>query len=141
MTTPQKRHPRRGLTLLEMLVVLAIIALVITLGAPRLMETFGRAKSQTAEAQIATLKGAVQLFYIDTGRYPAEGEGLSALLKAPAGANGWKGPYLDGAEDMNDPWGRAYIYRAPGANGPFDIQSLGRDGQSGGSGEDSDISL
>lgn len=142
MTARPRRHPRRGVTLLEMLVVLAIIALVIGLGAPRLMESFGRARSQAAEVALASLKGAVQLYYVDTGRHPSEAEGLAALMAAPAGVAGWRGPYLDGDEDLADPWGRPFLYAAPGAAGrPFDLSTLGRDGQLGGSGEDSDISL
>lgn len=142
MTVPPKRHPRRGVTLLEMLVVLAIIALVIGLGAPRLMESFGRAKSQAADVAMASLKGAVQLYYVDTGRYPSEAEGLGVLIVAPAGVAGWRGPYLEDDEDLTDPWGRPFLYRAPGAEGkPFDLTTLGRDGQPGGNGEDSDISL
>lgn len=135
------RNARRGVTLLEVLVVLAIIALIIGLGAPRLMESFGRARSQAAEVALASLKGAVQLYYIDTGRYPSEAEGLVALLAAPAGVAGWRGPYIDGGEDLSDPWGRPFLYRSPGAQGqPFELWTLGRDGQPGGSGEDSDIS-
>jgi general secretion pathway protein G len=125
-----------------MLVVLAIIALVIGLGAPRLMESFGRARSQAAEVALASLKGAVQLYYVDTGRYPSEAEGLAALMAPPAGVAGWRGPYIDGDEDLTDPWGRPFLYVSPGAGGrPFDLSTLGRDGQLGGSGEDSDISL
>lgn len=142
MTSQPRRHARRGVTLLEMLVVLAIIALVIGLGAPRLMDSFGRARSQAAEVALASLKGAVQLYYVDTGRYPSEAEGLAALLAAPAGVAGWRGPYLDGGEDLTDPWGRPFLYVSPGAGGrAFDLSTLGRDGQLGGSGEDSDISL
>jgi len=141
MTRPNRRNPQSGVTLLEVMIVLAVIALIVGFGAPRLMESFGRAKSQAAEVSMANLKGAVQLFYIDTGRYPTESEGLGALQAAPAGVTGWKGPYLDGDADMTDPWGRPFAYTAPGADGPFGLSTLGRDGQPGGSGEDSDISL
>lgn len=142
MTRPSTpRNPRSGVTLLEVMIVLAVIALIVGFGAPRLMESFGRAKSQAAEVAMANLKGAVQLFYIDTGRYPTTGEGLSALLTAPADVAGWKGPYLDGTGDMTDPWGRPFAYAAPGEAGPFGLTTLGRDGQPGGTGEDSDISL
>lgn len=141
MTSPNRRNPQSGVTLLEVMIVLAVIALIVGFGAPRLMESFGRAKSQAAEVSMANLKGAVQLFYIDTGRYPTESEGLGALQAAPAGVTGWKGPYLDGDADMTDPWGRPFAYTAPGADGPFGLSTLGRDGQPGGSGEDSDISL
>ena len=142
MTRPtHRRHAKSGVTLLEVMIVLAVIALIVGFGAPRLMESFGRAKSQAAEVAMANLKGAVQLFYIDTGRYPTTGEGLSALITAPADVDGWKGPYLDGDADMTDPWGRPFTYVAPGEAGPFGLTTLGRDGQPGGTGEDSDISL
>ena len=136
-----RRNRRTGYTMLEMMVVLAIIALIAGLAAPRLMESFGRAKSKTAEIQIGTLKSAVQLFYLDVGRYPAEAEGLDALLQAPNGANNWRGPYLDDATALNDPWGHRYLFRSPGTIDPFEIQSYGRDGREGGTNEDSDISL
>jgi general secretion pathway protein G len=140
MTRPS-RNPQSGVTLLEIMIVLAIIALIVGFGAPRLMESFGRAKLQAAEVSMANLKGAVQLFYIDTGRYPTEAEGLAALLDMPASATGWKGPYLDGEADLTDPWGRPFLYAAPGASAPFSLSTLGRDGTPGGQGEDSDISL
>lgn len=144
MSHPSHRLPRRnrrsGLTLIEMMVVLAIIALIAGLAVPRLMSTFGRAKTQAAEVQLTNLKGALQLYYIDVGRYPAESEGLDALLTAPAGAEGWRGPYVDDQKDMTDPWNRPYLYRYPGSSGPFDLMTYGRDGQAGGTGEDADIS-
>lgn len=137
----QMRNRRAGYTMLEMMVVLAIIALIAGLAAPRLMESFGRAKSKTTEIQMGSLKSAVQLFYLDVGRYPSEAEGLDALLKAPDGAKNWRGPYLDDPTALNDPWERRYIFRAPGSTKPFEIWSYGRDGKVGGSTEDSDISL
>lgn len=135
-----KRNPRAGVTLLEVMIVLAIIALIVGFGAPRLMDSFGRAKSQSAEVSISNLRGAVQLYYIDTGRYPSDAEGLQALLAAPEGVTGWRGPYLDGTADLTDPWERPFVYASGGSDTPFTITSLGRDGQPGGSGEDSDIS-
>ncbi len=126
--------------MLEMMVVLAIIALIAGIAAPRLMENFGRAKSKAAEIQMGTVKSAVQFFFLDTGRYPSEAEGLEALVVAPNGAKNWRGPYLD-AQDLNDPWGRKYTLRAPGASQPFEIWTYGRDGKEGGTSEDSDISL
>jgi len=141
MTQTIRRNAKAGLTLLEVMIVLAVIALIVGLGAPRLMESFGRAKSQAAEVSMANLKGAVQLYYIDTGRYPSESDGLSALIAAPKDVSGWRGPYLDGDADLIDPWGHAFVYAIPGSAGPFGLTSLGRDGQPGGTGEDSDISL
>lgn len=136
-----RRNPTAGLTLLEIMVVLAIIALVVSLTAPRLMESFGRAKSQAAEVQMNTIKGALQLYYIDVGRYPTEAEGLTALLQAPSGAADWDGPYVDDSEDIMDPWGRTYLYRYPAEDGGFALETQGRDGQPGGSKEDRDITL
>ncbi len=139
--TRHSRNPQSGVTLLEVMIVLAVIALIVGFGAPRLMESFGRAKSQAAEVSMANLKGAVQLFYIDTGRYPTQAEGLAALLAVPDGAAGWRGPYLDGESQLTDPWGRPFTYASPGASSPFSLSTLGRDGMPGGQGEDSDISL
>lgn len=135
------RHRRSGISLLEIMVVLAIIALVLGLAAPRLMGNFGRAKSLVAEAQMENVKGALQLYYIDLGRYPSEAEGLLALLKAPAGAQDWRGPYVDSEKDLDDPWGRILRYRSPGTTGAFDIYSYGRDGHPGGDGEDLDLQI
>ena len=138
---PIKRKPNAGISILEIMVVLAIIALVVGLTAPRVMENFGRAKLTVAETQMNNVKGALQLFYIDVGRYPSEAEGLEALLQQPLGASDWKGPYLDRGEDIKDPWGRVFLYRSPGKEGPFDLLTYGRDGHTGGTREDSDIVL
>ena len=136
-----KRNPRKGVTLLEVMIVLAIITLIAGLAGPRLIDSFGRAKSRSAEIQLVNLKSALQLFYIDEGRYPTEAEGLGALIQAPSGADGWKGPYLDGEAAVRDPWDRLLIYRSPGDNAPFNLLSYGRDGRAGGTSEDRDISL
>jgi general secretion pathway protein G len=136
-----KRHRKRGVTLLEVMIVLAIIALIAGLAGPRLIESFGRAKSRAAEIQLANVKSALQLFYIDEGRFPTEAEGVMALVAAPSGVEGWKGPYVENAEAVNDPWGRPFVYRAPGQDAPFDLMTYGRDGVAGGSSEDADISL
>jgi len=135
------RKSNAGISLLEIMVVLAIIALVVGLAAPRVMENFGRAKSIVAETQMNNVKGALQLFYIDIGRYPSEAEGLESLLRQPSGTRDWNGPYLDNIEDIQDPWGRVFLYRRPGTDGPFGLSTYGRDGQPGGTREDSDIVL
>ncbi len=141
MTPSKTRRRNAGISLLEIMVVLGIMALVIGVVAPRAIDYFGRAKSQTAGIQMQQIKGGLQLMYVDIGRYPTEAEGLEALVNAPAAATGWHGPYLDTNEGLIDPWGRRYLYRFPGADRAFDVLSLGRDGQVGGSGEDEDISL
>lgn len=134
------RTKNAGISLLEIMVALAIMALVVGLAAPRLMDSFGRAKSQTAEIQMTNVKGALQLYYIDVGRYPAEAQGLVSLLQEPGGESGWNGPYLDKPDDIVDPWGRAFLYRSPGKEAPFDLYTYGRDGHPGGEKEDQDLS-
>ena len=136
-----KRRQNAGVTLLEVIVTLAMIALIVGLVAPRLMENFGRAKSQAAEVHMNNIAAALQLYYIDIGQYPSEAEGLTALLEAPDAAQNWRGPYVDDAEDLNDPWGRPLIFKAPAETKPFSLSTLGRDGHPGGTGEDTDLEL
>ena len=100
-----------------------------------------RAKSETAALQIDQIGNAVQLFYIDVGRYPSEAEGLAVLFSAPPGDSDWRGPYLPSNEALTDPWGRPYLYSEPGESGALSIKSLGRDGTRGGSGEDADLAF
>ncbi|MBB3997054.1 type II secretion system major pseudopilin GspG [Aureimonas pseudogalii] len=126
-----------GFTLVELLVVLAIIALVGTLVGPRVLGYIGMAKADTAASQIRNLASAVELYYLDAGSYPTADQGLAALTQGD-GTPGWNGPYLKQSTGTLDPWGRAYLYE-PTA-GSFHIASLGRDGKPGGSGEDTDLS-
>lgn len=129
------------MTILEILVVLSIIAMIAAVVGPRLIGYLGRAKTETSELQIKQLGNAVQLFYIDVGRYPVGSEGLSVLMEAPTGEAAWSGPYMQSVDALVDPWGRDYLYKAPTDAGDFTITSLGRDGVSGGSGEDADLGL
>ena len=78
-------------------------------------------------------------FYLDAGRYPSGSEGLAALVQRPGNMSTWNGPYLKGGIVPADPWGNAYVYRAPGEHGAYDIVSYGSDGQEGGTGTASDI--
>lgn len=135
-----KRDPERGVTLLEVLVVLAIVAMVATVAAPRVLDSFGRAKTQTATVQMANIKAALQIYYLDNGIFPSETQGLQALIDAPDGTRNWMGPYMD-PPALLDPWGRQYLYRFPGQNGEFDVFTFGRDGQPGGYREDRDTYL
>lgn len=128
-----------GFTLVELLVVLAIIGLLAGLVGPRIWKSFGKAQSATAAIQIKDLEQAVELFRLDVGRFPNSREGLAALNQKPASANGWNGPYLKGGVPL-DPWGNAYHYELPGTHGmEFDIYSLGADNALGGEGENADI--
>lgn len=130
-----------GYTLLELLVVLAILALILGVAAPMIMKQFGAAKSKTAAIQVRALATNLEFFMLDVGRYPSEGEGLKALREKPADAKGWNGPYVSQATNLVDPWGQAYLYK-PLADkmAPFEIKSLGSDGKAGGEGEDRDVS-
>lgn len=125
-----------GFTLVELLVVLAIIALIGTLVGPRVLGYIGTAKSDTAATQIRNLSNAVELFYLDVGAYPDDEAQLKALLE-PLSAAGWNGPYLKTAASLIDPWGRTYRYKS--ADGQFVISTLGRDDKPGGTGEDADL--
>ncbi|SFI65173.1 type II secretion system major pseudopilin GspG [Jannaschia pohangensis] len=131
---------KSGVTILEVLIVLSIIALIAAVAGPRLVGYLGRAKSDTAALQIGQIESAVQLFYIDVGRYPSDNEGLQVLLQAPAGTSDWDGPYLRKPEALIDPWGRGYVYDGNGEGTDFTIRTFGRDGQQGGTGEDADLS-
>ena len=105
---------------------------------PRVLGQLGGAKSKTAVVQIADLDKSLELFKLDVGRYPTTAEGLQALVKQPGSIAGWNGPYLKGALP-NDPWGNAYRYTSPVANGGFEIVSLGADNAPGGEGENADV--
>ncbi|MEQ1698416.1 MAG: type II secretion system major pseudopilin GspG [Hyphomicrobiaceae bacterium] len=128
-----------GFTLLELLVVLGIIALLATVAAPQVLQYLGKARTETAKAQVSAISTALELYALDNGGFPAPASGLSALVKAPLGAPGWKGPYLKRAEGLVDPWGHPYQYRLPGKNGGADVFTLGRDNAAGGTGEDQDV--
>ena len=130
----------KGFTLLELLVVIVIIGLLAGYVAPRYFGQVGKSEVQVAKAQIESLEKALDQYRLDTRNYPTAEQGLEALMAKPANANGWAGPYLKKAVP-NDPWGRPYVYRTPGAKGDFDLYSLGKDGKPGGSGEDADIGL
>lgn len=139
MAVRRKRHRERGYTLVELLVVLAILGLLVALAAPRLIQYLGGAKTDTARIQIERLGGILDLYRLELGRYPSEDEGLQALVDKPPQAEAWNGPYLKNRDALTDPWGKPYGYRAPGEHGEYDLYTLGADGQEGGDGEDRDI--
>ncbi len=134
-----RRRTEGGYTLVELLVVITIIGLIVALVGPRVLGYLGDSKVKTAKIQIQGFSSALDLFYLDAGRYPSSSEGLNALVQRPGNVSTWNGPYLKGGTVPLDPWGKSYTYRAPGQHGPFDIVSLGSDGQEGGTGNAADI--
>ncbi len=133
---------QHGFTLLEMLIVMVIIGLLAGLVGPRLFGRVDASKVQTARTQIKMLKSAVGIMQLDLGTLPPADAGLRWLAEAPQDETlrgRWQGPYIDGRLPA-DPWGNAYVYRVPGAQGQaFDIVSLGSDGRAGGDGVAADI--
>jgi general secretion pathway protein G len=135
------RRTRReaGVTLIEMLVVVTIIALFAALVAPKLMGRAEAAKVTAAKAQINSLMDALRIYKMDTSSFPTTEQGLQALRVKPENVANWNGPYLP-KEIPNDPWGRAYAYKYPSEQGDEpEIMSLGADGQQGGDGTNADL--
>jgi general secretion pathway protein G len=126
-----------GYSLLEMLVVITIIGLIVGLVGPRVLNYLAQSKVKTARIQIESLSAALDLYYLDNGRYPAMNEGLAALVQRPATAPGWNGPYLKSTGVPVDPWGHAYLYKIPGDHSAYEIASYGASGQEGGEGDKS----
>ena len=130
---------RRGFTLVELLVVLAILGLLVGLVGPQVMKTLGSSKTNTARIQIEDLSAALDIYRLEVGRYPTSNDGLQALVENTAGAANWNGPYLKKTQVPKDPWGFDYQYRSPGQNGSFDLWTLGADNREGGDGENQDV--
>ncbi len=127
-----------GFTLLELLVVIVIIGLLAGLVAPRYFDQVSKSNTKIARAQIDALEKALDQYRLDVGRYPTTEQGLPALVSRPQNLEKWAGPYLKKAVPP-DPWGGPYAYKAPGDHGDYDLQSLGVDGQPGGTGEAADV--
>jgi general secretion pathway protein G len=129
----------RGFTLLELLVVVAIIGLLAAYVGPKYFGQVGKSEQALAKAQIESFHRALASYRLDVGSFPSTEEGLNALMAKPSAAAKWAGPYLTKAVPP-DPWGKPYIYRVPGAKGDYDLLSYGKDGQPGGSGDAADVS-
>src|SRR5512140_694035 len=129
---------QRGFTLLELLVVLVVLGLLVSIVGPKYFGQLGKSEAKAAQAQIASLAKALDMYRIDVGRYPTTEQGLAALSIAPGGEPKWRGPYLQKSPPP-DPWGRPYIYKSPGEHGEFDLMMYGKDGNPGGTDENADI--
>jgi general secretion pathway protein G len=133
------RHGERGFTLVEILVVITIIGLIMGLVGPRVLNYLGESKSKAAKIQIESFASALDLYFLDNGRYPTTSEGLTALVQRSSSSRTWNGPYIKGNVVPTDPWGQPYLYRSPGEHGAYDVVSLGSDGQEGGTGTAADV--
>lgn len=144
-TIPRRSRSRRvlhdrGMTLLELLVVMVILGLLATIGTVQVVGYLDRSRSDAAKLQMDQIATGLDLFRIDMGRLPTTDEGLDALIRAPSVDSArWRGPYLTKAASLRDPWGRNFLYAAPGQVASFDLSTLGADGLAGGSDVAADI--
>lgn len=127
---------QRGFTLMELIVVITVLALIAVVIAPQMFDRADDAKRKAAQIQIDKVGAAIELYKLETGRFPGE---LQDLVTQPANISNWNGPYLKKKALLQDPWQRELIYTQPGEHGRFDLMSLGSDGSAGGEGDDADI--
>lgn len=137
------RRRRSGFTLIELIVVIAIIATLAAVVAPAVFHNVGDAKQGSAKSQIEMMGMALTSYRLDNDGFPSTEQGLAALRTSPTLGEvprNWRGPYLTRVVP-NDPWGRPYVYIVPGVENPtaYDLYTLGRDGKQGGEGEDADV--
>ncbi len=130
---------QRGMTLIEILVVLVLIGLVLGIVGGNYLGRGEKAKADAAKIEIGQIAQTLDLYKLETGRYPTTQEGLMALVQAPTGVTNWNGPYWKKSTLPKDPWGNEYRYASPGQNAPYDILSYGADGREGGEGPSKDI--
>jgi len=138
----QRRRLGKGFTLIEIMVVVAILAILGATVIPMIMDRPEQARQVKAKQDIGTIEQSLEMYRLDNFTYPSTDQGLEALVERPNGdpeASNWKsGGYIK--KLPKDPWGRPYVYLSPGESGDFDIISLGADGSDGGEGFDADLS-
>ena len=135
-TITGSRHSR-GMSLIEVIIVIVLIGAVLTFVTSRVLGGADRAKANLANSQVQSLAGKIEQYDLDNSSLPPD---LQALISQPSDAPNWLGPYAK-ADEIKDPWGRPFIYRAPGQDGPYDLISYGKDGQPGGDSVNRDIVL
>lgn len=136
----ERRVRLPGFTLIELMVVIVILGLLATIIMPKILDRPEQARRLKAKVQIRNFQSALALFKTDTGRFPTTSQNLEALINNP-GLKGWKqGGYIEGGKVPLDPWGNPYMYLCPGVHGEdYEIESYGKDGEDGGTGDDADI--
>jgi len=127
---------QRGFTIIELIVVIAILSLLAVYVAPQLFGKADEAKRKAAGIQVEKVSSSIELYKLEVGRFPAD---LQDLVKAPSGVDNWEGPYLKKSSLLLDPWDRKLVYVQPGEHGRFDLYSLGSDGEPGGEGDAADV--
>lgn len=140
---PSTQPSQRGFTLLEIMIVVVILSLLVGMLAPNILGRVDEARVATTKTDINTLMQALELYKLDNYKYPTTQQGLEALISKPSGVKDgpqWReGGYLKRSELPKDPWEGEYLYLSPGEHGPFDLYSLGADGQEDGEDYDADI--
>ncbi len=140
MSRIQSRNHQHGFTLIEIMVVVVIIGILAAIIGPNIFGKDEQARVTAAKTNLQGIRSALDLYKLDNFRYPTTDQGLEALVKQPTEAKNWpQGGYLRSAEVPKDPWGNAYVYVSPGVDMPYDLKSLGADGQEGGEGNNADI--
>lgn len=127
-----------GFTLLEVLIVMVILAMLAALVGPPVLKRLAQSRTQDAKTQISLLEGALEMYKLDTRKFPTTEQGLKALREKPSDVARWKGPYLKKELPM-DPWGNPYKYKCPSQHGDYEIVSFGLDGVPGGEDENMDV--
>ncbi len=135
MRAMSPRSAQAGFSLMEILIVVGIIAAIVAFAAGQIFGGRDQANAKLAQTQLETLAAKVEQYRMDTGQIPSS---LDQLVTSP-GVSGWLGPYVRKVEDLRDPWQRPIQIRTPGANGEFELVSLGSDGKPGGESTAADI--
>ena len=136
----KKKLCRRNFTLIEVVVVVIILVTLASVATPVYLNYVKKANVGAAQTQLKLLQEALTGYKLDVGSYPDSSNGLRALVENVDENPKWKGPYLQPAAVPKDPWGNEYVYTIPSEHGnDYDLMSYGADGQSGGEGENADI--
>ncbi len=137
---PMRNAKQGGFSLMEIIIVVTIIGLIAAWAATNIFGKQEQVQARTAKGKLVSMSGPLDLYKLDTGRYPNTQEGLRALVTNPGNVSNWNGPYVKGLEELKDPWGANFIYKSPGdANRAYELSSLGADSKEGGEGANRDI--